>query len=160
MTPKKRAGKPANKAKQTNYQSTNERIFKMKKFRILMGALALAVVAATVIACSKEKETKVAQQTTENNERKPIATYDNATGQMTYHVSVEHLQAAMDKYTTSKSVGDVIVESWSITDNGSTENPIMMLSVLEVDTESQHSNILSSDSPVGGTGFTSFPPAG
>ena len=108
----------------------------MKTRRILMGALALAMVAATVIACSKEKETKVAQQTTENNERKPIATFDKATGQMTYHVGVEHLQAAMDKYTTSKRVGDVIVESWSITDNGSTENPIMMLSVLEVDTES------------------------
>ena len=29
----------------------------MKKFRILMGALALAMVAATVIACTKEKET-------------------------------------------------------------------------------------------------------
>ena len=83
----------------------------MKTRRILMGALTLAMVAATVIACSKEKETKVAQQTTENNERKPIATYDNATGQMTYHVSVEHLQAAMDKYTASKSVGEVIVES-------------------------------------------------
>lgn len=30
----------------------------MKKFRILMGAMVLAVVAATVIACTKEKETQ------------------------------------------------------------------------------------------------------
>ncbi len=29
----------------------------MKKFRILMGALALAMVAATVTGCKKEKET-------------------------------------------------------------------------------------------------------
>ena len=33
----------------------------MKKFRILMGALALAVVAAVIIACTKEKEAKVGQ---------------------------------------------------------------------------------------------------
>ena len=63
----------------------------MKTRRILMGALALAMVAATVIACSKEKETKVAQQTTENNERNPIATYDNATGQMTYHFDMSEI---------------------------------------------------------------------
>ncbi len=102
-----------------------------------MGALALAVVAATVFACTKEKETKVAQQATETEEvvRKPIATYDNATGQMTYHVTVEHLQAAMDKYTASKSVGEVIVESWSIIDDESTGKPALMLSVIEVDAE-------------------------
>ena len=68
----------------------------MKTRRILMGALALAMVAATVFACTKDKETNVAQQATETEEgaRKPIATYDNATGQMTYHVSVEQLQEA------------------------------------------------------------------
>lgn len=110
----------------------------MKKFRILMGALALAVVAATVIACNKDEETNVVQQETGTAEltRKPIATFDNATGQMTYHVSIEQLQAAMDNYTTSRNVGDVIVESWSITDNGSTENPIMMLSLIDVVSES------------------------
>lgn len=110
----------------------------MKTRRILMGALALAVVAATVIACSKEKETKVVQQTTETEEvvRKPIATYDNATGQMMYHVSVEHLQAAMDNYTASKSVGEVIVESWGIIDDESSENPVLMLSVIDVVSES------------------------
>lgn len=40
----------------------------MKKFRILMGVLALAVVAATIFACSKEKETYIAQQTTGREE--------------------------------------------------------------------------------------------
>lgn len=35
----------------------------MKKFRILMGALALAMVAATVIACSKDKVTQQRTQT-------------------------------------------------------------------------------------------------
>jgi len=33
----------------------------MKKFRILMGALVLAMVAIVIIACTKEKETMVAQ---------------------------------------------------------------------------------------------------
>ena len=110
----------------------------MKTRRILMGALALAMVAATVIACSKEKEMKVAQQTTETDEvvRKPIATYDNSTGLMTYHVSVEQLQAVMDNYTASKSVGEVIVESWSIIDDETVEKPVLMLSVIDVDSES------------------------
>ena len=110
----------------------------MNKFRIALGATALALVAAIVIACSKEKEMKVAQQVTGTEEaaRKSIATFDNATGQMTYHVSVEQLQAAMDNYTASKSVGEVIVESWSIIEDESTGKPALMLSVIEVDTES------------------------
>lgn len=37
----------------------------MKKFRILMGVAALVVVAATVIACNKEKETNVSGNLTE-----------------------------------------------------------------------------------------------
>lgn len=37
----------------------------MKKHRILMGALALAVVAAIIIACTKEKEKEVAQNSSE-----------------------------------------------------------------------------------------------
>lgn len=58
MTPEKRAEKPENKVKSTNYQSIKkEKNLKMKMFRILMGALALAMVAATVTGCKKEKET-------------------------------------------------------------------------------------------------------
>ena len=40
----------------------------MKKFRILMGAMALVVVAVTVIACNKEKESNVVHQAMETDE--------------------------------------------------------------------------------------------
>jgi len=115
----------------------------MRKLRIVMGALALAVVAATVFACTKEKETKVAQQATETEEvaRKPIATYDNATGQMMYHVSVEQLQSAMDNFTASKSVGEVIVESWSIIDDEESGLPLT-LSFVILDMETEYSTSL------------------
>lgn len=53
-----------------------------------MGALALSVLAATIFACSKEKESATQQPTGTETARKPIATFDNATGRMTYHVSV------------------------------------------------------------------------
>ena len=114
----------------------------MKKFRILMGAMVLAMVAATVIACSKEKETKVAQQTTENNERKPIATYDNATGQMTYHVSVEQLQKAMDDHSMKKNVDEYVVESWQITEEENEIQPVFRYTLINTDTESSSSTAL------------------
>lgn len=43
----------------------NERKGKMKKVKILSVALALTIVAAVIIACTKEKETKVAQNSNE-----------------------------------------------------------------------------------------------
>lgn len=43
----------------------NERKGKMKKVKILSVALALTIVAAVIIACTKEKETKVAQKSNE-----------------------------------------------------------------------------------------------
>jgi hypothetical protein len=101
-----------------------------------MGALALAVLAATIFACSKEKESATQQPTGTETARKPIATFDNATGRMTYHVSVGQLQNAVDNHTASKSIGEVIVESWSIIDDESSENPVLMLSVIDVVSES------------------------
>ena len=110
----------------------------MKKFRILMGTLALAVVAATVIACTKDKETKVAQQATETEEvaRKPIATYDNATGQMTYHVSVEQLQTAMDDYSLTKNDDEYVVESWQILEDDTSGLPYLKFVLLNIQDES------------------------
>lgn len=102
----------------------------------MMAILAVAAIAVTAVACKKEKKQAEFQELNEADGRKPIATYDNTTGQMTCHVSVEELQGAMDDYTASKSVGEVIVESWSISDNESSENPVLTLSVIEVDSES------------------------
>ena len=115
----------------------------MRKFRILMGALALAGVAATVIACTKDKETNVAQQATETEEgaRKPIATYDNATGQMTYHVSVEQLQEALS--CTTKDGDRYVLESWCVVDDETASpHPYLKYVVLDTDNEVSHTTVL------------------
>ena len=111
----------------------------MKTRRILMGALALAMVAATVIACSKEKETKVAQQTTENNERKPIATYDNATGQMTYHFDMSEIQQKMNAGENAKTEQDrYLVESIVVLDNAPSDINVMPeIKITILDTEEE-----------------------
>ena len=115
----------------------------MKKFRILMGATALALVAAIVIACTKEKETKVAQQATETEEvvRKPIATYDNATGKMIYHISVDQIQNALTNNTTD---GDrYVLESWCVVDDETVSSfPYLKYVVIDTEFEVSHSTVL------------------
>ncbi len=113
----------------------------MKKHRILMGALALAMVAATVIACTKEKETKVAQQATKTEEvaRKPIATYDNATGQMTYHFDLNKVQQNMRDDLMVRSEQDrYVVEAILIEDSIPAELSVRPeLKIIVLDTEEE-----------------------
>ena len=111
----------------------------MKTRRILMGALALAMVAATVIACSKEKEPDVAQQVTETEEvvRKPIATYDKTTGKMTYHVGIDQLQSSVDSFTLSaKDEDEYVVESWQILEDDPSGLPYLKFVLLNIHDES------------------------
>ncbi|MBR5911251.1 MAG: hypothetical protein IKZ55_04645 [Bacteroidales bacterium] len=115
----------------------------MRIFRIVMGAMALVVVAATIFACTKDKETNVAQQATETEEvaRKPIATYDNATGQMTYHVSVEQLQEALS--CTTKDSDRYVLESWCVVDDKTASpHPYLKYVVLDTDNEVSHTTVL------------------
>ena len=89
----------------------------MKTRRILMGIIALVMVAATVIACSKEKETKVAQQTTENNERKPIAAYDISSGIMCDYFDLDYANSIINENNDAKeSTCRFVVESVEIID--------------------------------------------
>lgn len=119
----------------------------MKTRRILMGALTLAMVAATVIACTKEKETKVAQQASETEEvaRKPIATYDNATGKMTYHVSIEQLQEAFDRSSVSKDDNRFIVEALEIVPLPDSEEKGIRFSVIDTESEKSFTAFLGAD---------------
>jgi len=115
----------------------------MKKFRILMGALAFAVVVATVIACNKEKESNVAQQATGIEEvvRKPIATYENATGTMIYHVSLEQIQSVL---TSNAKDGDrYVLESWSVIDDETDSwSPYLKYVVLDTEDEVSYTTVL------------------
>lgn len=113
----------------------------MKKFRILMGALALAVVAATVIACNKEKESNDVQQTAGTDEvvRKPIATYDNATGRMTYHLTAEMMQESYERLSFSKEDDRFLIESFEIMEMQSNDNDEKGIKFSVIDTESEES---------------------
>lgn len=111
----------------------------MKNFRVLMGTLALAMAAVIFFACSKEKESNVVQQTTENNERKPIATYDNATGKMTYHFDMSEIQQKMNAVENAKTEQDrYVVESIVILDNAPSDIDVMpeiKITILDVEEE-------------------------
>ncbi len=111
----------------------------MKKFRILMGALALAVAAATIVACNKEKESNAIQQTVEETGRKPIATLDNATGQMTYHFDMIELQQKLNEVAETKNDQDrFIIESIQVIDSlplNQSELPEIKVTILDVEDE-------------------------
>lgn len=118
----------------------------MKTRRILMGALALAMVAATVFACTKDKETNVAQQATETKEaaRKPIATYDNATGQMTYHFDMSKIQQKLNESKDAKTCEDrYVVESVEVLDN-EPNNPSVLpeIKITVLDTEEEKTSTM------------------
>lgn len=92
----------------------------MKKFRILMGALALTVVVATVIACNKEKESNDAQQTIGTDEvvRKPIATYDISSGIMCDYFDLDYANSIINENNdTKESTYRFVVESEEIIDS-------------------------------------------
>ena len=92
----------------------------MKKSRILLGALALTVVAAIVIACNKEKEMNAAQQATDTEEvvRKPIASYDISSGVMHNYFDFDYANSIINEnYNTKETTYRFIVESVEIIDS-------------------------------------------
>lgn len=102
--------------------------------KILATIMIVAAVATAFVACNKEKETKDVQQTM--NVKTPIAVRNINSDNIMYNVPLSKIQGALDDYTASKRIGDVIVESWSITDDETTENPVLKLSIIDVDSES------------------------
>lgn len=92
----------------------------MKKLRIVTGAIALVMVAATIFACSKENEKDAVQQTaiTEEVARKPIATFDNAIGEITTFVNTEALIEEFNETFFSKGTNNhYVLESVAVIDS-------------------------------------------
>ena len=118
----------------------------MKKFRFTMGTLILAMMATTFMACNKEKESSVVQQTTgtEDVVRKPIATFDKKKGGIIYHVFPDHLQRLMSLETSySKSFDKYIISSLEIVDGLSyTDAPILKIVILDTENETSNSVFL------------------
>ena len=100
----------------------------MKKFRILMGAMALVVVAVTVIACNKEKESNVVHQAMETDlvVIKPIATFDNTTKQMICHYDLFEIQQNLNEETTTRTIQDrYVIESIQVLDSVPNDQSIL-----------------------------------
>lgn len=114
----------------------------MKKLRIVMGALALAVVAAAIIACNKEKEQANTQLTNNEITRKPIATKDLNTGIISYNFSIESLQKGFDNVFSTKDNRDrYVVESLEIEEDAFSYDTISLsaLKIVYLDTELEQS---------------------
>jgi hypothetical protein len=115
----------------------------MKKFRILVGAVALAVVIATIIACTKEKETKVVQQVTETEEigRKPIAIFDVSSGIMHDDFDLDYANSVMNENScTKESAYRFLVESAEIIDSVPADNESEIIrKIVILDTEEETS---------------------
>lgn len=113
----------------------------MKKSRILLGALALTVVAAIVIACNKEKEFNVVQQTTgtEKVVRKPIATYDINNGIMHDYFDLDFVNSIIiDNNGTKEVTNRFFVESEEIIDSVPSDcNSDIIRKIVILDTEEE-----------------------
>lgn len=113
----------------------------MKTRRFLMGALALAVVAATVFACTKEKVTKVAQQATETEEgvRKPIATYDINYRIMYDHFDLDYANSVINENNLAKEAGSrYVIESARVIDSVPLDiNSEIIRKIVILDTEEE-----------------------
>lgn len=126
----------------------------MKNLKYIMATLMVALIVAVVfVACSKDKETPVQEANnnsdnepnTEVVERKPIATMDTKTGKMTYNVSVDELQRAMDESIVLKGEEErYIFESFEIVQsNSKDENKSgIKFSVIDTEEETSSTNLL------------------
>jgi hypothetical protein len=114
---------------------------KMKKFKILMGAVALIVGAATIIACNKEKETNLTQQAMEETGRKLIATFDHSTGRMTCYFDVLELQQKLNEETSTKTIQDrYVIETVQLMDSVPLNQSVLPeVKVTVLDTEEETS---------------------
>ena len=105
------------------------------------------VVAVVFVGCKKEKETPVqeANNNSENKpdtevvERKPIAIYDNATGQMTNYFDLAEIQQKTNETLAAKTnTNKFVIESVQIEDSNPTDvsvNPEIRITILDTDEE-------------------------
>lgn len=110
----------------------------LNKLRVALCAAAV-VVAVAFFACNKEKEPAAQQPTEVEAARKPIATFDNATGKMTYHLSTDMIQEAFERSSVSKDGNRYFLESVEILESmqvGDTIFSGLQFVILDSETES------------------------
>jgi len=110
----------------------------MRKFNKILAAFFVVAIAIFVfIACNKDNKTNIMGENTIT--KTPIALSDNATGKIEYFVNFDKLQAALDKYSTSKDETDrYIIGSWEIEFDEESYMPILKYTVLDTEDESSY----------------------
>ena len=94
---------------------------KIKLLTILATLLIAAAGVMTFEACNKKESINTTAI------KKPIAVKNANSDDVIYNVPLSKIQNVLDRYTASKGLGEVIVESWSIIDDGSTEKPVLII---------------------------------
>lgn len=102
---------------------------KKRTFAVLTALIMVAIGVVTFNACKKHESINTTAI------KKTIAVKNANSDKMIYNVPLSKIQNILDGYTASKGIGEVIVESWSITDDGSTENPVLLVSLINTDLE-------------------------
>lgn len=118
----------------------------MKTIRKISAVLLVMSIVVTFFACNKEKEQSSFQQIVDEVNRRPIATFDNSTGKMTYHFTTEKLQQVLDHSAIVKENGRFIVESMEINSLNSKNNDDegIMFSIIDTETEITYTTFLNS----------------
>ena len=113
----------------------------MKKFRILMRAVALVLVAATVLSCEKQNGSGT---NNDSNNRSPIAVYDNNTGLITTLIDAEAINEKIDEsfLGLKDDANRFVIESVEVLDSvprNKNVNGEIKLTVLDTDDECSYS---------------------
>ena len=116
----------------------------MNKLRVALCAAAV-VVAVAFFACNKEKEPAAQQPTEVEAARKPIATFDNATGKMTYHLTTDMIQEAFERSSVTKDVNRFIVEAFEIVPLPNSDERGIRFSVIDTESEKSFTAFLGTD---------------
>ena len=102
---------------------------KKRTFAVLTALIMAAVGVVTFNACKKNESVNTTAI------KKTIAVKNVNSDEIIYNVPLNKIQNVLDRYTASKGIGEVIVESWSITDDESTDNPVLLVSLINTDLE-------------------------
>ena len=110
----------------------------LNKLRVAL-CTAAVFVAVAFFACNKEKEPAAQQPTEVEAARKPIATFDNATGQMTYHLDVSKVQQKINACESARTGQDrYVVESILVLDNDPSDSDVLPeIKITILDTEEE-----------------------
>jgi len=104
---------------------------KKNKFFAIVAILAITISGVLVFQACKKGEP--INNVTDKN---PIAVKNIKTGEIKYNVELSKIQSKVDEFTRSRGGDEILVESWSITEDGPDDSPVLRFSLIDTDSES------------------------